>query len=815
MRMNTLDVLGSRTGLLTTRARRCVAKAACRVSVLLAMWLATLANVVLAQPQNLRTPPHIGYIYPAGGQVGTTFTIVVGGQNLSGTTEAHISTPGVTATVVSYDRPMTQKEFNDLREKIQALQDKRAAALGLAAAKEGKPDHGAKRINKPNPPTVEPAPSTTPAAVVRTWTPEDQRQLAELRAMLARRPNRQGNPAIAETVTLEVSIPLAAPLGPREIRLRTPAGLSNPVRLEIDSLPEYVSPVVTATEAPPTLARQATIHSSPAPRSASPVSLPVTINGQILPGEVDRYRFEGKAGQHITMLVSARALLPYLADAVPGWFQATLALFDASGRELAYSDGYEFNPDPVVCYALPRDGTYFIEIKDSIYRGREDFVYRIAVGELPFVTSAFPLAAKADARPELSGWNLPPIADGMPGNGPAVVRLVAAFESRGALSASARAKLNAEPAQVEIEPNDAIESAQEIALPNVIDGRIQHAGDRDQFRFTGKAGAAVVAEVFARRLGSPLDSILTLCDASGWQLAFNDDHEDKGAGLMTHQADSRIATTLPADGAYVLTIADRENHGGADYSYRLRVGSPDPDFELRIVPSSINLAAGGTVPLTVYALRRDGFAGDITVSLADAPPGFVLAGGVIPGGEDHVRLTLSAARTAPEGLTSLGIRGIATSAGKKIIHDAVPADDLMQAFAYHHLVPAQELLVDVIKRPTAPIQAITNHRVRVIRGGATSVVLRTFVPRAVENISAELDDGPAGVTVKDVKRTGNQVEIVLLCDAAKVALNQRGNLVLNLFGERTNPNAGKARGPQRIPLGTAPAVPFEIVAGAD
>ena len=32
-----------------------------------------------------------------------------------------------------------------------------------------------------------------------------------------------------------------------------------------------------------------------------------------------------------------------------------------------------------------------LAINDAIYRGREDFVYRVTVGELPFVTSIFPL----------------------------------------------------------------------------------------------------------------------------------------------------------------------------------------------------------------------------------------------------------------------------------------------------------------------------------------------------------------------------------------------------------------------------------------
>jgi hypothetical protein len=139
------------------------------------------------------------------------------------------------------------------------------------------------------------------------------------------------------------------------------------------------------------------------------ISLPGVVNGQILPGAVDRFRFAARRGQRLVIAASARALIPYLPDAVPGWFQATLALYDGKGKELAYDDDFRFNPDPVLYYEIPADGDYAIAIKDSLYRGREDFVYRITVGELPFVTSIFPLGCRAGERAaiELQGWNLP------------------------------------------------------------------------------------------------------------------------------------------------------------------------------------------------------------------------------------------------------------------------------------------------------------------------------------------------------------------------------------------------------------------------
>ena len=183
------------------------------------------------------------------------------------------------------------------------------------------------------------------------------------------------------------------------------------------------------------------------------------------------------------------------------------------------------------------------------------------------------------------------------------------------------------PECLEQEPNNEPADAQPVTLPIIVNGRIDPPGDWDVFRFEGRAGQKIVAEVDARKLDSPLDSVLKLTDADGRQLAFNDDYDDKGTGLSTHHADSYLTATLPANGAYYLYLGDAQHKGGPEYAYRLRISEPRPDFALRVVPSSINVRAGASVPITVYALRKDGFSGEIALALKDAPKGFTLSGG--------------------------------------------------------------------------------------------------------------------------------------------------------------------------------------------
>lgn len=739
-----------------------------------------LALAAQASGQQLNSP-HLGYVYPAGGQRGTTFTVSVGGRFLDGVSKAVVSGPDVSVRVVGHDKPLTPQQITQLRDRLQELQ------------KQGN-------------------------------TPAVQKELAEARMKIGDSVRRNANPVLSETVTLEVSVAPGAERSSRQLRLLTPLGLSNPLVFRIGDLPEF---------------REKDRKSGPAD-AESQVTLPATINGRLIPGDVertrfplrqlqqyapgdvDRYRFQARKGQHLVAAVSARSLMPYLADAVPGWFQATIALFDAEGHELRFDDDYRFHPDPVLHYEVPRDGDYVLEIKDALYRGREDFVYRIDVGELPFVTAVFPPGglAGSSTKVQLDGWNLPAASETIDARREKSARVIELpARERQPVSNRVPFALGTLAERTEREPNNAVKDAQQVTLPVVLNGRVQEPGDVDVFAFKAKAGDQVVAEVTARRIESPLDSFLELTDAAGRRLAFNDDHDDKAAGLITHHADSLLAARLPAAGSYFLRIGDRQRKGGPEYAYRVRISPPRPDFELRIAPSEINGPASASVPIAVTAIRRDGFAGDIALSLKDSPGGFVLHGGTIPAGSDQIRLTLTLPREPTEEPVQLIVEGRAAIEGQTVVRRAVPAEDMMQAFAYKHLVPSDALWASVVRRGATRFAStvLGTQPVRIPAGGTASV--RVQMPpayRAFEKIEFELSDPPEGVTLRALAIEPGGVQMgarfELRADGAKVKVGSRGNLIIHVSGERIpGPNQQATAVRRRVQIATLPAISYQIV----
>ena len=199
--------------------------------------LLAVASVAQAQQRGL----HIGYVYPAGGQQGATFEAVIGGQFLTGVSSVDVSGGGVQATIVELIQPMSGKELNELRIKIDELLARKAvvrndfraleAFRSFKNAKTVKTDAVAEQDKE-----LEELKKKYAGA---TWTADDEALLTEIRKKIGTAVRRPANPAIGELAVVRITVAPDAEPGQRELRIATPSALSNPLAFYIGQLPEF------------------------------------------------------------------------------------------------------------------------------------------------------------------------------------------------------------------------------------------------------------------------------------------------------------------------------------------------------------------------------------------------------------------------------------------------------------------------------------------------------------------------------------------------------------------------------------------------
>ncbi len=303
---------------------------------------------------------------------------------------------------------------------------------------------------------------------------------------------------------LEITVGKDAVPGIHQFRIRTPLGTTNMMAVAVGALPEVKVHEKTATD-------------SGVPQT---VALPATLVGVIAaPGDHDTFQFKGKAGEEVVFRVQASMLGSKLLSA--------LALSDSSGKILSESGENDNRPDAVLHFKLPQDGTYNLSLTDRDRSGGMDHFYRLDAGELPYITSVFPLGVRAgeSAKIAVSGVNLG-------GSGEEKVEAPAAAHGWTTVPLEAtgggerpinevKLAVGNEPEILEKEPNNSIEQAQSVSIPVTINGHIDGDAkdgakpDEDYFKFHANKGERLSIDVAASRLGSRLDSVIEVLDSQG------------------------------------------------------------------------------------------------------------------------------------------------------------------------------------------------------------------------------------------------------------------------------------------------------------
>ena len=551
--------------------------------------------------------PYVGYIYPAGVQAGSTCRLIVGGQALQGVGAVWVSGEGVhvrnVEVVPNFPNPDGRQ-----RQHLKRWLD------GIARGDRTEPP-------LPNNPNLDEWRSN------RWWTAlgtlDGQKLAIVERDLFTPRNALQASPSLRQMMLVTVSVDANAKPGTRQLVAMSGQGMSAPRPLHVTSAAHVAEPPYV-----PPHRRQ------PAPAETDARVGSVTLDGQIMPGETDLFRLRLAAGRTYAFSVIARELQPYIGDAVPGFFNPVLRVTAPDGREIAFADDYFYHPDPVLTFTAPADGTYAVEIRDNLYRGREDFVYALEVleGEHRPSPRALSLAPSPD-------WSIP--ADAM----------VASFH-----------------------------------------GVVDRPGRIREHDFEVDAASELCFDVLARRAGSPLDARLSVWKGETFVARIDDVTNTVHVGnVIQAECDPVGRIRLETPGAYTVRIEDEAGKGGPEFSYELRIHRPRPRFEVWCRKSGFTLRSWfGGAPVEFEVIRRDGFDGGVRLEHNDLVQ---FSRSEIPPASNRVACTIVSRLERPGVPTNLTLYASAVVDGCRVQVPVVPANEYNQAFAWDHLVPARTFML--------------------------------------------------------------------------------------------------------------------------
>ncbi len=413
-----------------------------------------------------------------------------------------------------------------------------------------------------------------------------------------------------DRVEIEVKLDPSVQPGLYPVRVAGNSGVSSPIVLGVDGLPQ-----VAFTE--------------------SPSTFPLALHGAVGGAQVLRAKLAGKKDQRLVLDVEAQRLGSSL--------KPVIRLYDPRGKQIAWSPPRGSLGGDARCeVVLPADAEYTIELHDQLYRAAGLSFFRLKVGDLNYADFSLPLAAAAGSKQ--------PLAFTSSSLGSAVAEHDAtAWSVPGQSSAtfpSAERITGAAPRLAISDHPEFVEAAagqlQEIpAAPVAISGVLSAAGEEDKYAINVTPGQKLRFDVQAQQLGSPLDGVLSIRNASGGQVAAGDDRPNS--------SDPLVDFDVPADANKLqIVLKDLNGAGGREFAYRIIVADRSrPEFALTLPADRIVVPATGTQVVPVQVVRTN-YGGPIELSLENPPSGLTLGGNVIPAGATIGLLTLTADGAPPQ-----------------------------------------------------------------------------------------------------------------------------------------------------------------------
>ncbi len=362
---------------------------------------------------------------------------------------------------------------------------------------------------------------------------------------------------VVSDAQVKVTLAIAADcrLGEHLFRIRTASGISEARTFWVGALPNVLEKEPNSEFDKP-----------------QPIALGSTVLGSIGGEDVDYYVVDAKKGQRISAEIEGMRL-------GLGFWDPFIAILNDKRFELATSDDSPLTGQDGRCSIIaPADGKYTIMVREASYGGGN--AYRLHIGTFPLPTAVIPAGGKPGEEIEFrflgdpSGEikqkiKLPAVADPN-------FRLHCQTAD-GISPTGFKARIVDVPNFIEVANANTPAKALLGAAPGAFNGVISTAGETDYLKFAAKKGQVFDIHCYARRLGSPLDSVMHISTMTAGVVAAPFATNDDSAG-----PDSAFRVTIPQDGEFAITLHDHLRKGGPDYFYRVELTAVVPTTSVSI-----------------------------------------------------------------------------------------------------------------------------------------------------------------------------------------------------------------------------------------